>query len=83
VRRLEDVFEDAFDIDPGALVCINAKRSETKVQRANVVKTKNVIGMTVSNENCVEPFQAEAQRLLTKVRRRIHEHRAPRVLDNN
>ena len=54
VRRLEDVFEDAFDIDPRAFVRINAECAETKVQRADVVETKNVIGVTVRDQDRVE-----------------------------
>ena len=77
VRRLKDVFEDAFDIDPRAFVRINAKRAKTKVQRADVVETKNVIGVTVSDQNSVEMLQSEAQRLLAKVGRRIDENGRP------
>src|SRR5687768_10060801 len=49
VRRLEDVFEHPPDIYPGALVCINAQRSETKVERTNVVEPEDMIGVTVCN----------------------------------
>ncbi len=83
MRRLEDVFEDAFDIDPGAFICINTQRSETKVQRPDVVETKNVIGMAVRDQNGVEMFQPEAQRLLTKIGRRIDQHGASGMFDDD
>src|SRR6185503_18385738 len=73
VRWLEDIFEDASDIHPGAFVGVDTQCSETEVQRPDVVETKNVIGVTMSNENGVEMFQAEAQRLLSKIGGRIHE----------
>jgi hypothetical protein len=73
MRRLKDVFEDAFDIDPRAFVGVNTKRAKTKVQRSDVVESKNVIGVTVSDQNSVELFQTEAQSLLAKVCRRINQ----------
>lgn len=83
MRRLKDVFEDAFDIDPGAFVCVNAKRSKTKVQRPDVIKTKNMIGVTVSDENGIEMFQTEAQSLLAKVRRRIDQDSSSRFFNDD
>src|ERR1041384_7195548 len=73
VRRLKDVLEDPFDIYPRTLVGVNTKRAKTKVQRPDVIKTKNVIGVTVSDQNGIELFQSEAQSLLPKVCRRIDE----------
>src|SRR5688500_6411942 len=54
VRRLKDVFEDAFDIYPRALIRVNIERAKAKVQRSNVVETKHVIGVAVSDQNSVE-----------------------------
>src|ERR1051325_2734127 len=83
VRRLEDVLEDAFDIHPRAFIRVDPERAKTKVQRPNVVKTKNVIGVTMRDEHGVEMLQPEAQRLLSKVGRRIDEKRAAAVLDDD
>jgi hypothetical protein len=54
MRRLEDVFEDAFYVDPGTFVCVYAKRAETKIERTDVIKSEDVIGVTVCDENGVE-----------------------------
>jgi hypothetical protein len=71
MRWFKDVLEDAFDIDPGTLVRVNTERAKTKVQRPDVVQTKNVIGVTMSDQNSIELFQPKAQSLLAKVCRRI------------
>src|SRR5205085_12182199 len=83
VRRLEDVLKDAANIFPCALVGIQPKRAVTKVERPDVVKTEDVIGMTVCDENGVEPFDLLPQRLLAEIRRRINEHRLPAMFDEN
>src|ERR1043166_9820359 len=67
VRRLEDVLEDAFDIYPRAFIRVDIQRAKTKVQRSDVVETKNVIGVTVCDEHSVHVLQTKAQRLLSKV----------------
>jgi hypothetical protein len=67
MRRLEDVFEDAPNVDPGALVGIKTQGAKTKIQRANIVEAKDVIGMAVRNQNGVKPLQTVAQCLLAKV----------------
>src|SRR4029453_3921130 len=64
MRRLKDVLEDTFKIHPSTFVRVNHKRAKTKVQRPDVVKTKNVIGMTVSDQNGIELFESETQCLL-------------------
>jgi hypothetical protein len=60
VRRLEDVFEDAFDVYPGAFIRANAECAKAKVQRPDVIQTKNVIGVAVGNKNEIESLQSEA-----------------------
>jgi hypothetical protein len=37
----------------------------------------------MSDENYVESFQSEAQRLLSKISRRIHQDGAPRMFDDD
>ena len=81
MRWLKDVLENTFDIDPCAFVCVNAKRTETKVQRPDVVETKNVVCVTVCDENSVELFQTEAQSLLTKVCRRVDQDSTSRLFN--
>jgi hypothetical protein len=83
VRGLEDVFEDTFDIDPGTFIRVDAERTEAKVQRPDVIKTKDVIRMTVSDQNCVEMLQAVAQSLLTKVGGCVDQHSATGMFDND
>jgi len=83
MRWFKDVLEDAFDIDPGTLVRVNTERAKTKVQRPDVIKTKNMIGMTVSNENSVELFKTEAQGLLAKVCRRIDQNSSSAVFNDD
>ena len=83
MRRLEDVFEDAADIDPGAFVGIETKRAITKIQRANIVETKNVVGVAMRNQDRVEPLQAIAQGLLAKVGGSIDENRLTGMFDEN
>ena len=83
VGRLEDVFEDAPDVQPRAFVGIDAERAMPEVQGAYVVKPEDVIGVTVRDEHRVKPLQLLAQRLLPKIRRSIHEHRLPVVLDEH
>ena len=83
VRRLEDVLEDAFDIDQRSFVRKDAERSETKVQRPNVIETKNVIGMTVSNQNCIEMFQTKSQCLLSKIGGGVDEYGAAGMFDDD
>lgn len=82
VRRLEDVLEHAPDVDPGTLICVNAERSEAKVQRPDVVETKDVIGVTVCDQDRVEMFESKAKRLLSKVHRSVDEDSAARVFDD-
>src|SRR5688500_16256307 len=74
VRRFEDVFEDALNIHPRTFVSKNTQSSETKVQRPDVIQTKDVIGMAMRDQNRIEMLQTKAQRLLTKISRRVDEH---------
>jgi hypothetical protein len=83
VGWLEDVFKDATNVHPGPLVCIQAKRAEAKVQRPDVIKSKYVIGMTVCDENCIEPLQPIAKRLLSEIRRRIYQDGLIGMLDKD
>jgi len=42
-----------------------------------------VIGVTVRDENHIEMFQSEAQSLLSKIGRRIDQHGAPGMFDDD
>ena len=42
----------------GALVCVKAERPMTKVKRPNVIKSENVIGVTMRDENCIQVLQS-------------------------
>src|SRR5215475_4454500 len=54
VRRFEHVLKDSADVFPSALVCIKSERAVAKVQRANIIKSENMIGVTVSNQDSIE-----------------------------
>src|SRR5689334_6651565 len=83
VRWFEDVLEDAFDIYPRTFVRMNAECAEAKVERANVVEAEDVIGVTVGDQNGVETFESEAQRLLAKIGGGIDEDGLARVFDDH
>jgi hypothetical protein len=42
-----------------------------------------MIRVTVSDEHCIEMLQPVAQRLLSKIGRRVDENRAPAVFDDD
>ena len=67
MRRLEDVFEDAFDVDPRPFIRINAECAKAKVQRANVIETEDVISVTMRDQDRVEMTQAKPQCLLSEI----------------
>src|SRR2546425_13333017 len=47
MRRLKYVLKNSPDVFPGAFVCIKSERAMTKIKRPNVIKSENVIGMTM------------------------------------
>jgi hypothetical protein len=55
----------------------------TKIQWPDVIKPKNVIGMTMSNQDRIEMSQARAQRLLAKVGRSINDDRLAGVFNQD
>jgi len=83
MRRLEDILKDAANVFPRALVRVQPESAMPKIQRANVVETKDMIGVTVCNENCVKVSQANLQSLLAKVARSVDDNRLAGVLDQN
>src|SRR5437879_9989944 len=59
-RRLviEDVSEDAADDLKGFLVAVNRKRGTLPdIEWANIIKPKNVVGVAVREEDCVEAVE--------------------------
>jgi hypothetical protein len=54
-----------------------------KVEWANVVEPKDVIGVAVRDQHCIEMSQAMSQRLLAKVRRRINNYGLLGVFDQH
>jgi hypothetical protein len=83
MRWLEDVFEDAFNINPGALIGADVKRAKAKVQRPDVIKTKDVVGVAMSDQNSVEMFQSETQRLLPEIGRSVNEDCPTAMFDDD
>src|SRR2546428_11595201 len=61
MRGLKDVTEDAANVDPGAFICVETQRAMTKVERTNVVEAKDVIGMTVRDQDGIEMLQSITQ----------------------
>src|SRR5438067_11292538 len=57
MRRLEHVLKNSADVFPGTFVCVKAERAVTKIERPNVIKSENVIGVTMGDEYCVEMLQ--------------------------
>src|ERR1041385_5264213 len=51
VRGLENILKDSPDVLPGAFVGVDAQRSMSKIQRANVIESENMIGVTMGNED--------------------------------
>jgi len=81
--RLENVLEDPAQINPCDLVRIDRHCSVAEIQGTNIVKSENVIDMTVGNKDGVEITNVCAQGLLSKVRRRIYENRLAIVFDED
>src|SRR6185503_20023616 len=74
MRRLEDIFEDAIDVDPGAFIGVKAERAVAKIQRTNIVEPEDVVRMAVRNQDRIQTLQAVAQGLLPEVGRSIDEN---------
>ena len=58
MRRLKHVLKNSADVFPGALVCVKAERPMTKVKGPNVIKSENVIGVTMRDEHCIQVLQS-------------------------
>ena len=56
----KDVLENAPNIFPGPLVCVQPQRAMAKVQRPNIIEPKNVIGMTMRDQHRVEMLEPDA-----------------------
>src|SRR5438876_1200257 len=68
VRRLEHILEDSSDVYPGPLVRIQTQRAMAEVQRPDIVESKNVIGVAMRNQDCIQSLQTMTQCLLPKIR---------------
>jgi hypothetical protein len=74
VGRFKDVTEDAANIRPGPFVGVDAQSAIAKVQGPNVVKTEDVISVTMGYQYRVESLQPVSQSLLPKVGRGINQY---------
>src|SRR6266545_259739 len=83
MRRRKDVIEDAAYIDPGALVSVKAERAVAKVKRANVIESKDVVGVAMRHQDRVKTLQSIKQSLLAKVSRSVHDHSLPGMFDQH
>src|SRR5437764_95479 len=73
MRRLKDVLKNSPDVFPGAFVCVKAERTMTKIKGTNVVKSENVIGMTMGDKYCIEMLQPCSKGLLPEIARGIYD----------
>jgi hypothetical protein len=77
----EDVIENATQLAPGALARVNRYRTFLEIDGSDVVEAKDVICVTMSDEQGVDAPQTAPQSLLTKVSRDIDEYVLAVVLD--
>jgi hypothetical protein len=83
MRGFEDVFKDPPKVGPRDLIRINTHRSVSKIERTYVVEPKDVINVTVSNQNGVKIFDLCAKSLLAKIDRGINKDLFVLVLDQD
>ena len=83
MRRLEDVLEDAPEVDPRDLVREDRHRAVTEIQRPNIIKPEDVIDVAVRDQNRIELANISPKRLLAKIAGCIDEDRLARVLDQD
>jgi len=68
---LKNVLKDTAKVYPRDLIREYRHRSVLEVERTNVVQAENVIDVTMSYQDRVEPIDLCPERLLTKIYRRI------------
>jgi hypothetical protein len=83
MRGLKDVFENAADVDPRSFIGIETQGAMPKIQRPNVIKAKDVIGVTVRYQHRVKVLESDSQSLLTKITRGVNNYRLTRVFDKD
>jgi hypothetical protein len=83
MRRHKNILENTVKVFPGDLVRIDAHRAIAEIQWADVVEAKNVIDVTMCNEDKIEAFDPGAQRLLAKIDGSIDQDRKPGVFYQN
>src|SRR5260370_27846189 len=72
---VENVGEEAPDDTERFFVAVNGyRRPLADIEGANVVKAEDVVGVAVRQQNGIEAFQPNAERLLAEVRRGINHH---------
>src|SRR5690349_16968651 len=82
--RFEDIAEDLTYFLPGALTGKTGDAGAgAKVDRPDIIEAEDVIGMAMSNEDCIEKTDARAQRLLAKIAGSIDNKLAFIMLDQN
>ena len=83
MRRLEDVCEDAPDVDPCPFIGVNAQGAKPKIERANIVETENMVGVAMRDQDGVKTLQSISQGLLAKVGRSVNQNRLAGMFDEN
>src|SRR5206468_6197875 len=83
VRRLEHILKNPADVFPGALVRIKPQSAMAKVQWTYIVETKNMIGVTMGDQDGIEMFQAGPQSLLAKIAGSIDDNCLAGVFDQD
>jgi hypothetical protein len=81
--RIKDVAKYPPKVGPRDLIRINTHRSVSKIKRPNIIQPKDVINVTVSNQNGVKIFDLCAKSLLAKIDRGINKDLFVLVLDQD
>jgi hypothetical protein len=68
MRRLENILEDTSNVWPRLFIRVKSESSITEVERSNIIKTKNVVGMTVCNQNGIKSLACSMR---TETRNRL------------
>src|SRR5689334_3006208 len=84
VLCVEDILEHSLQgLRCGAVSIEWNLIAAAKAQWPDIVKTQNMVGMTMSIENGIEACNALANCLLAKIRRRVDQHTAAFVLEHD
>jgi hypothetical protein len=74
-ETLEDIREDAPDDSKGVLVAVNGQSFPLPdIVRSNIIKSEDVVGVAVREQDCVQAVEANAEGLLAEIRAGVNYH---------